>query len=373
MKKTILFAAALLVGFCVTGCRTTGPKFDPHATALTNLTSVSLTNEFNSDWLKQSDEFFKLGPGDVLDVEIIGEPTSRSSPIVGPDGKIYYYLLPGLNVWGMTLPQARSLLENELAKYVGTPQVAVSLKISNSKRIWMLGRFSKPGLYSMGGPMTVLEAVALAGGTSRSSTAVSSDEFADLRHAFLVRQGKFIPVDFHKLLVDGDMSQNIYLQPDDFIYVPSSSAQEVYVLGSVNQPRAIPYRDQLTLLGAIATAYGPVKESYASHVLIVRGSLTEPKVAVVDYPAIMKGNAPDVLLEPHDIVYVPFSPFSVLDRYVTSMLNTFVGTVAANEGSRFASPNATVIGVSSPVGTGGGFPGAGASGGSSSGGSTPSQ
>jgi len=355
MKKIILFVALLSVGLGLTACRSTGPKFNARAQTLTNLTSVSLTNQFSPAWLKESDEFFTLGPGDVLDVEIIGEATSRSSPIVGPDGKIYYYLLPGLNVWGLTIPQTRELLQNELAKYVGTPQVAVNLKTPGSKRIWMLGRFNKPGIYAMVAPMTVLEAVALAGGTMRSSSPVVTEELADLHHSFLVRGGKYIPVDFQKLLAEGDMSQNIYLQPDDFIFVPSSSAQEIYILGSVRQPRAIPYRDDISLVSAMAMAYGPAKEAWISQVTIVRGSLSDPKVAVVDFKAIEKGNAPDVILEPHDIVYVPFSPYSILDRYLTSIVNTFVGTVAANEGSRFSAGGP--IGVAAPVGTGNGSTG----------------
>jgi len=367
MKKIILFAALSLIGLGLTACRSTGPRFDARAPqTLTNLTSVPLTNQFNPLWLKESDEFFTLGPGDVLEVEIIGEATSRSSPIVGPDGKIYYYLLPGLNVWGLTIPQTRSLLENELAKYVGSPQVSVNLRTAGSKKIWMLGRFNKPGIYSMVAPMTVLEAVALAGGTSRSASPVATEELADLHHSFLVRGGKYIPVDFEKLLSEGDMSQNIYLQPDDFIYVPSSSAQEVYVLGSVQQTRAIPYQHQLTLMGALAMAYGPNKVAWASQVTIVRGSLSEPKVAIIDFNAIVKGDAPDVILEPHDIVYVPFSPYSVLNRYLASIVNTFVGTVAANEGSHFAG-SAANIGVSSQVGNGNG-PTGGTTGGSTGGG-----
>ena len=69
-------------------------------------------------------------------------------------------------------------------------------------------------------------------------------------------------------------------------------------------------------------------------VAIVRGSLTEPKIAVVDYKEIVKGKAPDVLLEPGDIVYVPFSPYRTLVKYADLILKTFVQTVAINEGAR---------------------------------------
>ena len=271
---------------------------------------------------------------------------------VGPDGKIYYYLLPGLDVWGLTLKQTRDLVEKQLAKYLSDPQVSLTLRAVGSKYVWLLGRLNRPGIYPLAGPMTLLESIAAAGGTSRSASQVASEELADLRHSFVVRQGQFVPVDFHRLLREGDTSQNIYLQPDDFVYVASVLAQEVYVLGAVKSPRVLPYTERMTLVSAIAGGagmeryewvnsggYDPgpfTKDAYLSHVAIVRGSLSAPQIAVVDYNAIVKGKARDVRLEPGDIVYVPNSPYTTLKRYFNIILNTFVTTVAANEGIRAA-------------------------------------
>jgi polysaccharide export outer membrane protein len=209
----------------------------------------------------------------------------------------------------------------------------------------------------------LLESLAQAGGTARSAAEVSTFELADLRHSFVVRGGEFLPVNFDRLLRHGDMSQNIYLRPGDFVYVPSTLAQEVYVLGAVRFPRALPYVDQMSLLSAISAASGTVSydildrsddgvttiNAYLSHVAIVRGSLTEPQVKIVDYGAIRKGQAPDVQLEPGDIIYVPNSPYTTLKRYVNLIVNTFSGTVAANEGVNAAGGN-TGVGVSVPVG-----------------------
>ena len=90
-------------------------------------------------------------------------------------------------------------------------------------------------------------------------------------------------------------------------------------------------------------------DAHLSHVAIVRGSLTEPQVTIVDYGAIIKGKAPDVRLEPGDIVFVPNSPYTTLKRYVNLILNTFTSTVAANEGINAAGGDASV-GVAVPVG-----------------------
>jgi protein involved in polysaccharide export with SLBB domain len=211
--------------------------------------------------------------------------------------------------------------------------------------------------------MTLLESIALAGGTARSASQITTEELGDLRHSFVVRQGQFLPVDFYRLLREGDMSQNIFLQPDDFVYVPSALAQEVYVLGAVRMPRVVAYADQLTLVSALSSASGPAKydflarsdagpftkDAYLSHIAIVRGSLATPQIAVVDYGAIVKGRATDVLLEPGDIIYVPNSPYTTIKRYLNMVINTFVTTVAANEGTR-AGGGAAGVGVSVPVG-----------------------
>ena len=195
--------------------------------------------------------------------------------------------------------------------------------------------------------MTLLEAIALAGGTAISGNQVTLQDLADLRHSFVMRQGQLVPVGFYRLLHEGDTSQNIYLQPDDFVYVPSALSQQVYVLGAVRAPRSVPYTDGMTLVSAMTSAagamtvdwfvvgmYGVQPDAYLSHVAIVRGSLSEPKMIVADYGAIIKGGTRDVALEPGDIIYVPNAPYSTLKRYLNTIVNTFVSTIAANEGSR---------------------------------------
>ena len=91
-----------------------------------------------------------------------------------------------------------------------------------------------------------------------------------------------------------------------------------------------------------------MKDAYLSHVAIVRGSLAQPKVLVVNYSAILKGHAMDVPLEPGDIIFVPNSPYRLLKSYVNMIINTFVTTVAANEGLHAGGGGA--VGISLPVG-----------------------
>jgi polysaccharide biosynthesis/export protein len=374
MKRIYLLCSAALLLAAVAGCSSTG-KRDAQSfafanlggTATSNAVTLVVTNEVHPELLRPSDAPFTLGPGDRVEIELLGTANSRAVTSVGPDGKIYFYLLPGMDVWGLTLAQTRDLLQKEIAKYVTDPQLTVTLREVASKRVWLLGRLNRPGIYAMPAPMSLLEALAQAGGTASAGTQVTLQDLADLRHSFVMRQGQALPVDFYRLVREGDLSQNIFLQPDDFVYVPSALAQQVYVLGAVRSPRAMPYTDGMTIVSALAGAsgtttvdwfipgygnntYGPQPDAYLSHVGIVRGSLSEPRMMVVDYAAIIKGKARDVALEAGDIIYVPNTPFSTPKRYLNMIVNTFVTTQAANNGIA-AAGGTTSVGVSVPVGT----------------------
>jgi len=349
----------LALAFVVSSCSTkSGRPFDPRpiqtgdgpgSLPATNLTFVAITNAINPEWLVPSTNAFRLGPGDQLDIELIGEGEGPESTFVGPDGRIYFSVLPGLQVWGKSLEEIRQILADQLKILVRDPQVAITLREVQSQRVWVMGRINTPGIYPLGTPMTVIEAISKAGGLFTSRFSGSTEELADLHHSFIMRRGQHLPINFHQLIREGATHQNIYLEPDDFVYLPSSLSSEVHILGAVNQPRAVGFKDQVTLISAMATAKGPAKDAWLKHIAIVRGSLTEPQIAIVDYEAIVMGRATDIRLEPRDIVFVPFSPYRNLNAYAKLIVNTFVKTIAANEGGRAVSSKFQPPGVAIPI------------------------
>jgi protein involved in polysaccharide export with SLBB domain len=372
--RTSRLLAALLVSstWFVSGCATWSKhRSRPAAplaasTATFNPTPVAEQGPLDPSLLQRPNAEYRVGPGDQLEIEVLGDIDTRALTTVGPDGKIYFYMLPGIDVWGLTIGQIRDKVADGLRQFVRERQpVSVTLRQAESQHVWVLGRLNKPGVYNLSGPTTLLEAIAQAGGLS-PRTAISSfagpmavssaragegsDEAADLSRAFVIRQGRIVRVDFKRLLRDGDLSQNIYLQPDDFVYLPASSGGTVHVLGAVMTPRAVESNSPLSLVRAVAEAGGTIKDAYLSHVAIVRGSLSQPQVAIVDLNAVMHGQAPDVTLEPQDIVYVPYTPYRVLTRYVDIILDTFARTVGVNEGARAISRQVTPVGVNVPIG-----------------------
>ena len=303
---------------------------------------VEMTNGVPASWLKPSTNLFTLGPGDTIEVENLSESASGATAKLGPDGKIYYSFLPGLFVWGLTLDETRLLIEKEMAGFLKTkPELGITLRAVGSRYIWVLGTVQTPGVYPLSTPTTILEAISLAGGTL-TPPGVNSGVL-DLARSFIMRHGRMIQVDLHALLARGDMSQNIYLEPDDFVYLHSSLTRNVYLTGAVAQPSIIPYQDDLTLLGAIAQGGGTIPYAQRGKVIIVRGSLTKPVVTEVDYGSIAKGKAPDVLLEPGDIIHMPLSPYARLGQLAEQVVRDFVRTTAVNEGYRAAGGTGNVV------------------------------
>src|SRR2546422_10622582 len=96
----ILATSALVAMFC--GCQTSAPKLAAPAFKTrtgqqqASFLAVSPTNQVPLEWRQAPTNFFRLGPGDAVDIEMLNEPGSQSTAIVGPDGKIYFSLLPGI-------------------------------------------------------------------------------------------------------------------------------------------------------------------------------------------------------------------------------------------------------------------------------------
>ena len=358
LRSQFILGAILAAG--LSGCTSYGPRFDARTGKLESdatpqpgeagkpgdpqFSSLPFTNSIPSEWLRPSTEFFRLGPGDSLQVEILGEAASASVQTVGPDGKIYYSLLPGLFVWGMSLTEAKNALEDSLAKYLRVkPEVALTLASSQSGKVWILGKIQRSGVYSLATPLNLIEAISLAGGLP--TIPGTSEEVVDLENSFVMRKGQLAKVNFYSLFRKGDLSQNIFLQPDDFVYLRPAVGRQIYVLGAVVQPNVVDYSAETSLLSAISHVGGPAPYANLSQVAIIRGSLSSPSIATADYRKILKGQSPDFHLEPGDIVYVSLRPFWKVEVLGEQILNEFVRTTALNEGVRAVNPNARPVGV----------------------------
>lgn len=338
-----LYSLLIVVSYLLwsSGCRhsTVEPeRFDPRAeqaafNEFAEFEDIDTTRELDPALLQPSKEPYQLGVGDWIEIEITGIAGTRSETFIMPDGRVYYDLAGAVEADGLTIAELGERLEIALSRDYSSPEVNVTLREVNSRRAWLLGRLFKPGLYPLTQPTTLLEGISQAGGLFTSRFSGSTEELADLSNSFVLRDGKVLPIDFLALIKQGDMSQNIYLRDGDYVYLPSSLSQNIHVLGAVMQPQALGYKDKISLVAAITHAKGPTPEAHLKQVMIIRGSLKSPKVAVVNVLDILSGDATDIKLAPFDIVWVPERPFQFLERYFWVVFDAAASTIAVREGA----------------------------------------
>ena len=277
---------------------------------------------------------YRVGPGDELDIEVAELKDTRARTKVMPDGMLYYDVAKGVYVKGLTIAEISTVLSKALENDYVEPVVTVNVAKADSQRFWMLGQVQKPGTYPINKPTSLIAALSAGGGllTNEQTSEVGNPEAADLERAILIRNGDLIPVDFERLVREGDMSQNVYVKGGDYIFVPSLTKRSFYVLGSVIRPGPVFFERDATVLSAVASAGGPQPEAIVTKALILRGGTLRPQVAVVNLRAIMRGEEPDLKLEGGDIVWVPRSPWTKLENYVEAVLITAAQAVAVQEG-----------------------------------------
>ncbi|MCB1128078.1 MAG: polysaccharide biosynthesis/export family protein, partial [Verrucomicrobiae bacterium] len=202
-------------------------------------------------------ERLTLGPGDLVNLSIYGQKQyTREAVPVGPDGRLNYLQVNGLMAAGLTIDELRESLNRELADYFRNPRVVVTPAGWRSKKYYLLGTIMDRGAFSLEQPLTIVEATARARGIATGLLEQNTVEIADLARTFLIRQGRRMPVDFVKLFQEGDLSQNILLEPGDYIYFPSAALNEVFVLGSVDSPGTVGVTEKATVLSVITTRGG---------------------------------------------------------------------------------------------------------------------
>lgn len=281
------------------------------------------------DWQKR----LTLGPGDVVDISLFDQPeTMRSAVPVGPDGRLSFLQAQDVPVSGLTVDEAREQLEKLLGKFHRSPRVVINPVAYMSKKYCVLGGVNQKGIYVMDRPLTVLEAVARARGFEVNAQNREVLLLADLSRSFLVRKGangKFdrLNVDFEALFLRGDLSQNVPLAPEDYLYFPPLDLQEVYVLGLALSPGPVPYSGDMSVVRAIITRGGFQDSAWRKKILVIRGSLNNPQTFVVNTADILAAKAPDFRLKPGDIVYINRNPWYLPRELVKNAAMDFARSI----------------------------------------------
>jgi len=227
---------------------------------------------------------------------------------VSQEGEFSYPLIGKVHAAGLTVFQLEKEIRDKLdGRYIIDPQISITVKEYKSKRVFVLGEVSQkgekgPGAYPLQGKTTLLEVLSQAGGPTKDAGSEvvvirpknSKGNPKSLEEA---TEDEIIKINLRKLL-DGDSRQNIYLRPNDTIFVPE--AEYFFVFGQVERPGRYILEPGTTVLKAITTAGGVTEIAAINKTKIVRergSGKSEIPVSMTDP------------VEAEDIIMVPESFF----------------------------------------------------------------
>jgi polysaccharide export outer membrane protein len=281
---------------------------------------------------------YLLGPGDVLDIRVFGQPDLSSSVQVDSDGNLSSlpFLEKPITAKCRTDKELQKEIATAYAKFVNNPQVSVRISERNSRQpATVFGAVRQPTRVEMKRKVRLNELMAVSGGfTERASGTIQILHTEPLMCPEPGEEAEALPIDGTKIplqivkiseLRSGKLGANPVIRPGDYVLV--NEAEPVYITGAVLSPGGIYLRDQLMLSRALAMVGGPRKEAKLNDVKIFRmiPGTANQEVIHVDVAAIRKNEKPDFPLQAYDVIEVTESGLFSSSRIAQTLLGAVSG------------------------------------------------
>jgi len=229
---------------------------------------------FISVQVAAQEQEYVIGEGDTLNVSVWGNKDVSLSVKVRPDGKITVPAAGDVQAAGLTVNRLKLVLQAILRDYIKNPTVTVIVEEITNNKVYVTGGGVPSGVYELNKKTTLLQLLCQLGGTGKGNSGTGSQslmlENADLRKTYIIRNNKKFRRDFYSLFYEGNMSQDVVLEINDIIFIPPPDDRNIYVVGAVNTPKSVVYREGLTVMEAILDAGGFTKFARESSTVIHR-------------------------------------------------------------------------------------------------------
>lgn len=287
----------------------------------------------------QGSKTYLLGPGDVLDIRVFGQPDlSTSAAQIDSDGNLSSlpFLETPIPAKCRTDKEVQKDIATAYAKFINNPQVSVRIAERNSRQpATVFGAVRQSTRVEMKRKVRLNEIVAVSGGfTERASGTIQILHTEPLMCPEPGEEEMAKPIDGTKIplqivkiseLRAGKIEANPVIRPGDYVLV--TEAEPVYITGAVASPNGVYLREQLTLTRALAMVGGARKEAKLNDVVIYRqkpGSIDQD-IIHVDVAAIKKNQKPDVVLQAYDVVEVKEAGMLSPQRLPSTLVGALTG------------------------------------------------
>jgi polysaccharide export outer membrane protein len=242
-----------------------------------------------------------IGEGDKLQISVWGVASLNVEVRVRPDGMI---TVPGV---GDVAASARkpSELQKELTlklkDLVKNPLVTVTVSEFSNTKVFIFGGGTKPAIFDITRKTTLLQILC----------GLGDQKVADLKKAYLLRNNVKIKEDFHALFINGDITGDVPIEANDALFIPLLIDKSIYVVGGVNGPKAIEFREGITVMEVILEAGGFNKFASQNDTIIIRTENGKQISIPVKAKKLIKDAdlSQNVKLKPGDFVVVEESLF----------------------------------------------------------------
>ena len=289
---------------------------------------------------KDTSHSYELGPDDEITIRALEIAEISDKPVqIDVSGDIRLPMAGRIKAAGLTPAQLESVISERLKAYVLQPEVSVSVTQFRSQPVSVLGAVRNPGVYQLQGRKTLIEVLSLAGGLDQDRAGSSVKITRQLNSGRIPLEGAYddpnggfsiAEVSLKGILNADEPAANITLKPHDVVTVPR--AQLVYVTGQVqraggfvlNERKTMTVLEALTLAGGTGQAASPRN----SRILRREADGGERAEMAVNVEKILSGSAPDVPMQPDDILFIPSSaPKRAALRAVEAAIQMGTGVV----------------------------------------------
>jgi len=288
----------------------------------------------------QGTKTYLLGPGDVVDIRVFGQPDLTSSAQVDSDGNLSAlpFLEMPIRAKCRTDKDVQKDITVAYAKFINNPQVSVRVSEKNSRQpATVFGAVRQATRVEMKRKVRLNELMAVSGGfTERAAGTIQILHTEPLMCPEAGEEAEAAPIDGTRIplqvvtisdLRSGKPEANPVIRPGDYVLV--TEAEPVYITGAVLSPGGIYLRDGLTLSRALAMVGGARKEAKLNDVKIYRqipGS-TKQDIIHVDVAAIRKNSQSDFILQPYDTIEVGESSIFSSQRIGQTLVGALTGSI----------------------------------------------
>ncbi len=245
-------------------------------------------------------EDYILGVGDQLNLVIYGGTSFNRVFEIQQEGFIEAQYVGRVYLKGLTLKAARELLKNRFSKYYNLNQSGFEITVTYSRvvNVSLVGEATNPGSYIIPAVNSIFNFLSYVGGPN---------EIGSVRNIEVKRNGDVVErFDLYKFILSADQVKNIYLQQNDFIYIPPIK-KKVTIVGEIQRPYTYELLDNEGLEDLINFAAGLLPSAYSSSIQIRRIIGGVESFIDVDLEAIKNSNG-KFLLQNGDLVYVRKMP-----------------------------------------------------------------